>query len=268
MSWVLVPCLEEGRQQCNETFPNRDKSSEGTIGDQAHKGSSSSHNPDKSGNAEYKDGDSKDEVRAWDMDKDLRGPEGVTAEVVVQHQISLLRAGQMPWIRYVIYQRRIWHRRDNFVTRAYTGSNPHTDHVHYNSDFTQAADNMTGTDWHFDDFTVVTVPVDQGLLVVDGELGPKTISKWQQIMGTPVDGRISVPSQLVKAVQQRLNATVTTGRSALVVDGKGIAQDGKKTHTVEALQRYLKSSPIDGIISKPKSEVVRQLQRRLNTGQF
>lgn len=258
MTWELVPCLEEGRAQCNDRFPVRDKSSEGTIGDQAHKGSSSSHNPDKTGNAEYKDGDSKDEVRAWDMDKDLGSPDGITAEIVVQHLITRLRAGEMKWIRYVIYNGRIWHRRDNFTTRTYTGSNKHTDHVHWNSDFNNYADTVTGTDWHFEDIGLVTTPVVDDILLVDGELGPRTITKWQKIMGTPVDGKISVPSKLIKTVQQRLNATV----------GRGLLVDGKLgANTIRSLQEYLKT-PIDGVISKPKSNVVRALQRRLNEGRF
>lgn len=265
MGWILVPCLEEGRQQCNERFPVRDKSSEGTIGDTSHKGSSSSHNPDRTGNPEYRDGDSLDEVRAWDMDKDLGDPDGVTAEILVQHLISLLRNGGLPWIRYVIYNRRIWHRRDNFVTRSYTGSNPHTDHVHFNSDFTNYADTVTGTNWHFEDLGgVSTIPVVDEKLLVDGKLGPRTIKKWQAVLGTPVDGKISHPSQLVRAVQNKLNGTVGAG---LVVDGEGINQDGKHTKTVMALQRYL-GCPVDGFISKEKSLVVMALQRRLNEGRF
>jgi len=96
-------------------------------------------------------------------------------------------------------------------------------------------------------------------LTVDGQLGPKTITRWQQIMGTPVDGKISTPtSDLIKAVQNRLRVSVD---HRLLVDGKL----GPKT--IAALQRYLKS-PVDGKISTPKSQMVMALQRRLNTGKF
>lgn len=111
---------------------------------------------------------------------------------------------------------------------------------------------------------VPQVPVAFQQLVVDGELGPKTIRRWQQVMGTKVDGVISNPSDLVKAVQRRLKATVD---SSLVVDGKGIVQDGKPYKTVGALQRYLKS-PVDMRMSSPKSQVVMALQRRLNENRF
>lgn len=103
-------------------------------------------------------------------------------------------------------------------------------------------------------------------LVQDGELGKNTITKWQQVMGTPVDGVISTTnSSLVKAVQTKLNASQNAG---LAVDGGGIVQDGKtSSHTTKALQKYLGTAQ-DGVISSPVSDVVKALQVRLNTGSF
>lgn len=149
MSWAVVPCLKEGRDQLDHAYPNREHGAEGFIGDTAHQGSSSSHNPDESGNPEYSDRDGKDEVRAWDADKDLNSANGLTMEDEVQRLITGLRQGKFWWIRYVIFRGRIWHRRDNFVTRVYTGSNQHNDHAHFNSDFTQTADGVTGTNWEW-----------------------------------------------------------------------------------------------------------------------
>jgi hypothetical protein len=109
-------------------------------------------------------------------------------------------------------------------------------------------------------------PVDDDKpLVVDGELGPKTIARWQKVMGTTVDGVIdSEDSELVRAVQRKLKSTVD---HRLIVDGEGIEQDGNRYLTVGALQRYLKS-PVDQVISEGDSTVVRALQRRLNSGKF
>jgi hypothetical protein len=102
-------------------------------------------------------------------------------------------------------------------------------------------------------------PTKPAALVVDGKLGPATIKRWQQVMGTPVDGEIDDKhSELIKAVQRKLKATVN---SNLSVDG----DFGR--HTVAALQKYL-GSPLDGFISTPKSQMVIALQRRLNTGKF
>lgn len=160
--WVVVPCLLEGRDQVNQRFPNRDKSSEGTIGDTAHQASASSHNPDLTGSPEYRDGDTVDEVRAWDCDKDLNDSAGVSAEQLVQLWITKSRAGAMPWLRYLIYNKRIWHKNNGWATQVYTGSDTHTSHIHINSDFTQSADTVTGTDWHLSEIggaTPVANPV-------------------------------------------------------------------------------------------------------------
>lgn len=109
-------------------------------------------------------------------------------------------------------------------------------------------------------------PVIQHKLVVNGILDAATIRKWQQVMGTPVDGKIDTDkngSALVRAVQQRLKSTVD---HRLVVDGHGIVQDGKRYKTVGALQRYL-GSPVDSYLSTP-SQAIKSLQRRLNENRF
>lgn len=107
-------------------------------------------------------------------------------------------------------------------------------------------------------------PVRPAVLKVDGDLGPATIKRWQQVMGTRADGKISDPSDLVKAVQRHLNAKV---KARLTVDGRGVAQDGKATNTIKALQKYL-GVTADGRIDKGDSATIRALQRRLNTGKF
>src|SRR5699024_929910 len=43
------------------------------------------------------------------------------------------------------------------------------------------------------------------MLKVDGKLGPATIKRLQQFLGTPVDGKISPVSTMVKALQVFLN---------------------------------------------------------------
>jgi hypothetical protein len=265
-SWIVVPNLDEGRDQMNDRFPKRAKKAEGGIGDTVHQHSISSHNPDDEAgvSAEWNDGDSKHEVRARDFDKNLNDDNGVIMEEVVQTWVKLCRAGTMWWVRYIIYNGRIWHKRDGFKTHQYNGADQHTNHVHVNSDFSESADKVTGTNWHLAGITKSTpgsLPSHPPLLDVDGELGPKTIKRWQQVMGTPVDGKIDEKgSLLIKAVQKHLNA-LHVMTPLLKVDG----EFGPKT--IGAVQKYLKS-PVDQFISKPKSQMVMALQRRLNSGKF
>lgn len=156
--WVVVPCLKEGRDQLDHAYPNREHGAEGFIGDRSHQENPSSHNSDETGKPEFSDHDGIDEVRAWDADKDLNSANGLTMEDEIQRLIAGLRAGKFWWIRYIIYRSRIWHRRDNFVTRVYTGSNKHDDHAHFNSDFTQSADGATGTNWEWASTSTPTNP--------------------------------------------------------------------------------------------------------------
>lgn len=84
-------------------------------------------------------------------------------------------------------------------------------------------------------------------LVVDGYMGPLTIMALQQYFNTTVDGVISRPSRVIKALQKLL----------------GVKQDGYLGPvTIRAMQKRF-STPQDGVISKP-SLVIKALQRRLN----
>lgn len=90
-----------------------------------------------------------------------------------------------------------------------------------------------------------------GNLKVDGYWGADTTKALQRYFGTPVDGVISKPSPMVKALQ------------ALV----GVTADGLLgPETYKAMQRRFKT-PVDGKVSKP-SVMVKELQRRLNKGKL
>lgn len=90
------------------------------------------------------------------------------------------------------------------------------------------------------------------ILNVDGKRGIKTIKRWQQFLGTPVDGVLSKPSTVIKAWQTFLNKY---GKANLKVDGLegvqtikegqkffGTVQDGKISNVslyVKELQKFL-----------------------------
>ncbi len=158
MAWVLTKQLQAWRTQMNANFPNRDKTSDGTIGDTAHQAETSGHNPDDTAGSKPEwDGDSDTlaEVRASDTDADTGDP-NVSMEDIVQHLLKLARAGSLWFIRYIIYNRRIWRASNGWKQETYTGSNPHDKHMHMSGAYTQDADNFASANYHLEDLVAIT----------------------------------------------------------------------------------------------------------------
>lgn len=118
IAWTLAPCLAQLRAQINAAYPNRSKASDGTIGDAAHAATKSEHNPDAQG-----------VVRAFDITHDpAHGCDGnrIAAQLVTSRDSRIL---------YVIWNRRIARSYPKpgipaWSWAAYTGTDPHTNHVH------------------------------------------------------------------------------------------------------------------------------------------
>ena len=236
------------------------------IGDKAHQLEVSGHNEDDTPGvrAEDQDSDNVPEHRALDVMIDSK----FTSEdaAALYNDLSANPDNQKRLL-YVIYNRHIRSASRNWTERPYEGSNPHLDHVHISG---EADDDANEDPWYLSEWgsapsnpSTPSVPLQ---LEVDGKLGPKTISRWQQVMGTPVDGKIDAKdSALVRAVQIHLNQF----GFRLAVDGEGIYQnsDRPRSKTIGALQRYLRV-PVDSYLSVPTSQTVMALQRRLNDNRF
>jgi hypothetical protein len=139
-SWILVPCLQELRDEYNLLAPSRDKTSDGSIGDQAHASSPSDHNPDETGVTPYEDADSTNEVHAIDVDKDLNRS-GWSMTRAVQVIVERHRDGRDDRLQNIIWDGKIWSRSWGWAARVYTGSNPHDKHAHYSARYTTTQEN-------------------------------------------------------------------------------------------------------------------------------
>lgn len=181
------------RDTLNRMWPNRDKSSDGWIGDEAHQATTSDHNPDPRTGV----------VRARDTDKD---------GIIVGRVLAAMMLH--PSMRYVIFNRRIYRAADRWRPRAYTGSNPHTGHIHGSIHHTVAAENNTTPYTLIDGFTWpelrsgstgVNVKQLQALLnahgaslVLDSAFGPATdaaVRAFQSRRGLKVDGLVGPRTQ-------------------------------------------------------------------------
>lgn len=122
-------------------------------------------------------------------------------------------------------------------------------------------------------FVPIGNPGAAGGLVVDGQMGPHTVTALQKRFGTTQDGFITQPpgrSSMVSAMQSYFNSKGIRDKNGnlLSVDGVGLIQDGHTHyHTIEALQRHL-GVTMDGVLDSPISGTVKRLQESLNAGTF
>lgn len=108
-TYHLAPALVRLRDEIDARWPQRDRTSDGWIGDAAHQQGASDHNPDADNRS----------VNALDIDKD-----GVDMAVIIDC------FERHPSAHYWICNRQIADRDDGWRRRPYTGSNPHDKHGH------------------------------------------------------------------------------------------------------------------------------------------
>ncbi|RKN38443.1 hypothetical protein [Micromonospora endolithica] len=159
MSYYLAPSLATLRAEINARWPGRDHTSDGWIGDAAHQATASDHNPNGRGS-----------VNAIDVDED--GPDFPTVFAAIRRH---------PSARYVIYERRLYHRLRGWVSEPYSGDNPHDKHFHLSIDQTREAEQTTRP-WGLleDDMPTAREIVDELLTreVPSGTLGNFTVADW------------------------------------------------------------------------------------------
>lgn len=135
MSWVLVKSLQTLRDEINALNPHRDKGADGSIGDARHKAETSDHNPDDTPGSHVggSDPDNTPEVHAIDID--ASGPWPVTWSItrIVSHVVRLHQDKKLDVLQYVIHNHKIYSRSHGWESRAYSGSDPHTNHAHFSA---------------------------------------------------------------------------------------------------------------------------------------
>lgn len=141
-NWTLVPSLVQLRSEFNELAPNRDKASDGSIGDAAHSASVSDHNPSSDG-----------QVHAIDVDRDLKVP-GLDMEEVIQFLLARCRAGLETRLKYVIFNRRIWTASNGWRTSDYHGKNPHDHHAHFSAKYDTRSEASIAS-WELEDLMAI-----------------------------------------------------------------------------------------------------------------
>jgi hypothetical protein len=123
----LCKAGQQLRLQVDDSYPDRDRTSDGWIGDVRHSQRASDHNPDEQGI-----------VRAIDIDRDLSGKAKPDLMPDFADQIRLCARAGDKRIAYVIFDGRIASPKKAWRWRTYDGANKHNHHCHVS--FTKAGD--------------------------------------------------------------------------------------------------------------------------------
>lgn len=146
----------------------------GGIGDAAHKLEASGHNEDDTAGvrAEDQDDDSIPEHRALDP---MLGPSFTKADADALVADLVGNEANRSRLLYVIFNRKIWSRSRGWAVRDYTGSNPHTDHVHVSGE--ADADGNT-SDWVLSGFSTG----DDDMFCGYGDQGSRKVEAYQRLL--------------------------------------------------------------------------------------
>ena len=120
MTPKLCKAGKQLREQLDDSYPDRDRTSDGWIGDVRHSARPSDHNPDAEGI-----------VRAIDIDRDLSGKAKPDLMPDLADQIRLFaKRDKSKRISYIIFAGRIASPRMGWRWRKYSGINAHNSHLH------------------------------------------------------------------------------------------------------------------------------------------
>jgi hypothetical protein len=125
MKPLLCKAGQQLREQIDDSFPDRDRKSDGWIGDAAHSNRKSDHNPDPSNGI----------VRAIDVDKDFDSRPSTGAYLADQIRLCAKKDKR---ISYIIYAGKIASRKSFFRWKEYKGISSHHAHIHIS--FTKEGD--------------------------------------------------------------------------------------------------------------------------------
>ena len=127
MKPLLCKAGQQLRLQVDDSYSDRDRTSDGWIGDTRHQARPSDHNPDAEGI-----------VRAIDIDRDLSGKAKPDLMPDLADQLRLCAKRGDKRISYIIFDGRIASSKKAWAWRTYTGSNKHNHHCHIS--FTKKGD--------------------------------------------------------------------------------------------------------------------------------
>lgn len=213
MVWRLAKSLDKLSSEIKSAYKG---TTIWTIGDEDHQNGWSDHNPNEAGVV---------------CAADILADGGLNLFMFVDHLITKPHSN----LRYVIFNRKIYERANNFEPESYNGSNPHTKHVHV---------------------SVGNGPDGRGTRDYD------STATWNIKAIGSVPGKPSKPSQgwtdklmsdLPTLREGSIGLPVNRVQALLNIAGAGLVQDGKfGPRTENAVRRFQDRNDlaVDGIVGR------------------
>lgn len=151
VDFVVDKGLDKLLAQIDEAAPNRSKASDGSIGDEAHQGTSSKHNPeDTEDSQDRNDPDNQVDARDFTHDPANNADMHVVSESIRQSRDARVYLVIFDGEQFSSYAKDGY---PPFTWRPYYGENKHRQHMH-----------IEVNDYHNDDTSPWKIGIDMGLL--------------------------------------------------------------------------------------------------------
>ena len=191
MAWRIAESLKTLRTQINAAYPNRDKASDGGIGNAEHASRNSDHNP------WVKDSHGMGVVTAIDIDEDL-----ASNIHSIEAIVSAIRASRDKRVKYIIYERRITVAGSDLQRwKAYHGANAHEHHAHIS---------VNSDPKLYDSTKAWDIGITKNSAAMQPSDSPSTIENDQTNVSKPVDSPTETPPTTAsKKNEQDVNKPIT-----------------------------------------------------------
>lgn len=234
MAWRLAKSLETLRTQVNSAYPNRNKASDGSIGDSAHQKVASDHNPNAQG-----------VVCALDLTHH--------AGYFDAHALAdVLIANRHPNLKYVISNRRIAGAWTGWKWQNYSGSNPHTAHIHVSVGVGDDGKSQNGTYDNTSPWTLKTTS-QGGTPMTQAEAQGVVTALFRKLLKREPDaGGLTNYTNHIKA-----------GNFDFAVGDIASSQEFKNVNTVTKTVEKIVEKPVEKIVTKEVIKDNPEQQKRI-----
>jgi hypothetical protein len=211
----------------------------GWVGNAAHQAECSDHNPDSTG-----------DVHAIDC---------MTLVLANQKAIVQWALAHPDDLEYVINQRTIWSRSRGFAAHAYTGTDPHTNHVHISGRHGTSGNvpNVTCTGYDRTAEKITPEGIDMALTQADADLVAKTLLAAQVANSPTTTAAVRTFLTNINNQVNKIQAVANAVNADLTVDRADAADDVTVDELVAAVKTALPDTTAGGLTLDQVEQAVR-----------